>query len=390
MKPRTATPSPHERALEALARRGRLRALEPARGLDFASNDYLGLARSDALRAAVADALARGVAIGSGGSRLLRGNDSEHEALEAEAAAFFGAGSALYFGGGFIANTAIFSTLPQRGDVIIYDELIHASVHEGLRLSKAEARAFAHNDPQACDDAISAWRTGGGTGRPWIATETLYSMDGDRAPLDDLMSVAGRHDAVLVLDEAHATGVFGPDGRGLGAHLEGADNVVSLHTCGKALGCSGALVCAPRELRDFLVNRARAFIYATAPSPLMAAAVRASLALLRSQPHRREALHERIAFAGALLREKLGLTPQDSQIQPIITGSDASAVQLADAMRTQGFDIRAIRPPTVPEGTARLRLTLTLNTTETETARLIDALAANWALSGRQACPVRS
>lgn len=383
MKPRNATPSPHERALEALARRGRLRALEPARGLDFASNDYLGLARSAELRAAVADAVTRGVAIGSGGSRLLRGNDAEHEALEAEAAAFFGAETALYFGGGFVANTAIFSTLPQRGDLIVYDELIHASVHEGLRLSKAEARAFAHNDAQACDDAINAWRADGGTGRPWIAVETLYSMDGDRAPLDDLMSIANRHDAILVLDEAHATGVFGPDGRGLGAHLEGHVNVISLHTCGKALGCSGALVCGPRQMRDFLVNRARAFIYATAPSPLMAAAVHAALGLVRDEPQRREALHARIAFARRELNEKLGITPSASQIQPIITGTDTSAVQLANAMRSQGFDIRAIRPPTVPEGTARLRLTLTLNTSESETEALIDALAGAQSERGR-------
>ena len=383
MKPRNATPSPHERALEALARRGRLRALEPARGLDFASNDYLGLARSDALRSAVADALARGVAIGSGGSRLLRGNDAEHEALEAEAAAFFGAETALYFGGGFIANTAIFSTLPQRGDLIVYDELIHASVHEGLRLSKATAQGFAHNNAQACDGAISQWRASGGTGRPWIAVETLYSMDGDRAPLADLMAVSTKHDAMLVLDEAHATGVFGPEGRGLGAHLEGHDNVVSLHTCGKALGCSGALVCGPREMRDFLVNRARAFIYATAPSPLMAAAVRAALGLVRGEPQRREDLHARIAFARKELNEKLGITPSASQIQPIITGTDTSAVQLANAMRSQGFDIRAIRPPTVPEGTARLRLTLTLNTSESETAALIDALAAAQSEPGR-------
>lgn len=376
MKPRTATPSPHERALEALARRGRLRALEPARGLDFASNDYLGLARADGLRNAVADALARGVAIGSGGSRLLRGNDAEHEALEAEAAAFFGSGTAMYFGGGFTANTAIFSTLPQRGDLILYDDLIHASVHEGMRLSKADAVAFAHNDAQACDDAISQWRERGGTGRPWIAVETLYSMDGDRAPLDDLMAVARQNDAMLVLDEAHATGIFGPDGRGLGAHLEGKDNVISLHTCGKALGCSGALVCAPREMRDFLVNRARAFIYATAPSPLMAAAARAALKLVRDEPFRRKALLVRIAWAHTRLGESLGVMPSASQIQPIITGTDTSAVALANAMRAQGFDIRAIRPPTVPEGTARLRLTLTLNTSESDTAALIDALAA--------------
>lgn len=375
MKPSTGMSSPHERALEALARRGRLRKLETARGHDFASNDYLGLARGAALRAAAAEALARGVAAGAGGSRLLRGNDGEHEALEEEAAAFFGAASALFFGGGFTANTALFSTLPQRGDLIVHDALIHASVHEGMRLSKAASVSFPHNDAGACEDAIKSWRTGGGTGVPWIAVETLYSMDGDRAPLDDLSAIAQRHGAMLILDEAHATGVFGEGGRGLGAHLEGLDHVVSLHTCGKALGCSGALVCGPERMREFLVNRARAFIYATAPSPLIAAIVRAALKIVREEPSRREDLHARISFAGKLLRQKLAITPSGSQIQPIITGTDASAVHLADELRAQGFDIRAIRPPTVPEGTARLRLTLTLNTDENAIAALIDALA---------------
>lgn len=365
----------HERALEALLRRSRLRALEPAAGLDFTSNDYLGLADSAALRAGLAEALERGVPVGAGGSRLLRGNHPEHEALEAEAAAFFGAPSALYFGGGFIANAALFSTLPQRGDLIVYDELIHASVHEGLRLSRADARPFRHNDADACAEAIAAWRGEGGSGQPWIATETLYSMDGDRAPIDALHEIADANGAMLILDEAHATGVFGPDGRGLGAHLEGRDNVVSLHTCGKALGVMGALVIAPAPLKDFLVNRARAFIYATAPSPLMAAAVRCALKIIASEPERRAKLHARIATTGSLLKAKLGIVPSGSQIQPIIVGSDTRAVALATALRNRGFDIRAIRPPTVPDGTARLRMTLTLNTSEVQVAGLIDALA---------------
>ena len=155
-------PANHERALDALLRRGRLRRLEPRHGCDFTSNDYLGLAESPELREAVTRALERGVPVGAGGSRLLRGNHDEHEALEAEAAEFFKAETALYFGGGFVANTAIFSTLPQRGDVIVYDELIHASAHDGMRLSKAEAIAAKHNVPQAFEDAIKAWRAGGG------------------------------------------------------------------------------------------------------------------------------------------------------------------------------------------------------------------------------------
>jgi 8-amino-7-oxononanoate synthase len=367
-------PSNHERALDALLRRGRLRSLDTPAGIDFTSNDYLGLAQSQALADAVVAAIERGVPIGAGGSRLLRGNHPEHEALEAEAAGFFGAETALFFGGGFIANTALMATLPSRGDLIVYDELIHASVHDGMRLSKAESTAARHNDPQSIDDAIRTWRAAGGIGQPWIIVESLYSMDGDRAPIDELAQLATRHDAMLIVDEAHATGVFGPEGRGFAAHLEGADNVITLHTCGKALGAMGALVLAPKTMRDFLVNRARAFIYATAPSPLVAAAVRAALKICRDEPERRERLHGLIAFAERELKSKTRFAPSGSQIQPIIIGADNSALALAAAMKARGYDIRAIRPPTVPEGTARLRLTITLNTDEAVLSRLIGDL----------------
>lgn len=361
------------RALEALDRRGRLRQLSPRAGLDFSSNDYLGLGASAELRQAAAEALARGVALGAGGSRLLRGNDAEHEALETEAAAFFGSETALFMGGGFPANTAIFGTLPQRGDLVVHDELIHASVHDGLRAGKAEAASARHNDVDSFADAIRVWRTHGGRGRPWIAVESLYSMDGDRAPLADLAALAEREGGVLVVDEAHATGVWGPDGRGLAHALDGRGDVVSLHTCGKALGLSGALVLAPRTLRDFLVNRARPFIYATAPSPLIAACVRAALRLNVTQPERRRRLRQRIADVGQRL-SGLGIAASASQIQPLVLGRDARALALADAMQRRGFDIRAIRPPTVPEGTARLRIALTLNVSDDDTTAMLDAL----------------
>jgi 8-amino-7-oxononanoate synthase len=369
-------PSNHERALDALLRRGRLRSLDAPAGIDFSSNDYLGLAQSQALADAVVAAIERGVPIGAGGSRLLRGNHPEHEALEADAARFFGGETALFFGGGFTANTALMAALPARGDLIVYDELIHASVHDGMRLSKAEAVAARHNDPQSIEDAIKAWRTAGGAGQPWIVVESLYSMDGDRAPIDDLAAIAQRHDAMLIVDEAHATGVFGPEGRGFAAHLEGRDNVITLHTCGKALGVMGALVLAPKTIRDFLVNRARSFIYATAPSPLVAAAVRAAIEICGKEPERREKLHRLITFTEAELKSKTRYAPSGSQIQPIIVGADTTAVALASAMRARGYDIRAIRPPTVPEGTARLRMTVTLNTDEAILSRLIDDLAA--------------
>ncbi|RUV50744.1 aminotransferase class I/II-fold pyridoxal phosphate-dependent enzyme, partial [Mesorhizobium sp. M5C.F.Ca.IN.020.29.1.1] len=258
--------------LQGLARRHRLRSLSAREGLDFASNDYLALAASPRLARAVAAALENGMPVGATGSRLLCGNTPEHETLEAEAAAFFGAGRALFFGSGYVANFAVLTTLPQKGDLIVLDELIHASAHDGARAGRAEVMQVTHNDADAVNDAIRAWRARGGTGRAWIVVESLYSMDGNRAPLAELVELAGRHEAFLFVDEAHATGVYGPDGRGLAHDLEGRDNVVVLHTCGKALGASGALVTAPAVLCDYLVNRCRPFIYATAPSPLMAVA----------------------------------------------------------------------------------------------------------------------
>ena len=188
--------------LAGLARRGRGRVLAPRAGIDFASNDYLGLAAGLELRAAAAEALTRGVPVGSGGSRLLRGNHPEHELLEAEAAAFFGAEAALFLPTGFAANVALLATLPQRGDKVFADELAHASMHEGLALARASHGFFAHNDAAACAAAIAAWRAEGGTGTTWIAIESLYSMDGDTADIAAFGAVAAAHDAVLIVDEA--------------------------------------------------------------------------------------------------------------------------------------------------------------------------------------------
>jgi len=359
--------------LDRLAAIGRRRVLAPIAGRDFASNDYLGLAGSARMREAVTAAIARGVSVGSGGSRLLRGNHDEHEALEAEAAAFFGCEAALWFGSGFAANAALLATLPQRGDLIVHDELVHASAHDGMRMARAPHVAARHNDADAVETAIRDWRRGGGTGTPWIAVESLYSMDGDRAPLDALATVADRHDAMLLIDEAHATGVFGSDGRGLAAALDGRANVVTLRTCGKAMGSEGALVCGPTVVRDFLVNRARGFIFSTAPSPLMAAAARAGLQALADEPGRRTALHDRIAAAAHLL-EPCGATVGDTQIVPLILGDDSRTMAVAAAVQAAGFDVRGIRPPTVPPGTARLRISLTLNIEIDDIAALADTL----------------
>lgn len=361
----------HSADLADLAERSRLRALRSRRGIDFSSNDYLAMSSAPRLAQAVSTAIARGVPLGSGGSRLLRGNDPEHEALEAEAAAFFGCEATLFFSSGYAANAALLSTLPQRGDLIVHDELIHASVHEGLRLTRATSVAVAHNDAQAFDDAIVEWRKAGHRGRAWLAFESLYSMDGDIAPIAALTEVAQRHDAIMLIDEAHATGVFGPQGRGLAAALDGRPDTVILRTCGKALGCEGALVCSPKVVRDFLVNRGRAFIFSTAPSPLVAAAVREAIRMLADEPERRDRLNELVAHAETVLGRH-GVKATGSQILPLILGEDSRTMRIADALQQAGFDVRGIRPPTVPQGTSRLRISLTLNATIDD----VDALAA--------------
>jgi 8-amino-7-oxononanoate synthase len=357
----TAEPlAAHAVYLDRLKARGRLRALQPRCGVDFSSNDYLGLSSSGLLAEAAHEALARGVSIGSGGSRLLRGNDAEHEALEAEAAALFEVEAALFFSSGFAANATLLSTLPQRGDVILHDALVHASAHEGMRMGHAKRQSIRHNDVQAFADALAGWRASGSGGTPWIVVESLYSMDGDRAPLAELAALADQYGAMLIVDEAHATGLFGAQGRGLAATLDGRANVITLRTFGKALGCEGAILCGARLMRDFIVNRGRGFIFSTAPSPLMAAIARSALAIMVSANDRREALWQRVKMAEARLAP-LGIAATGSQIIPVMIGDDSRTMQIAAKLQQAGFDIRGIRPPTVPEGTARLRLSLTLN-----------------------------
>ncbi len=361
------------KALDVLKSRHRLRRLAPRKGLDFASNDYLGLAGSEFIRQAARDALDRGVPLGSGGSRLLRGNHAEHEALESEAAIFFGAEAALYMGGGFQANQAIFSTLPAAGDLILHDTLVHASAHEGMRLGRAETRAFPHNDVEAARQTLADWRAAGGNGQVWIAVESVYSMEGDLAPLDRLAELAQTENAVLVVDEAHATGVFGPSGRGLAHGLQA--QVLTLHTCGKGLGVSGALICGPAVMIETLINRARPFIFATAPSPFDAALVRSALSGLQDNSDLTAGALEKIRHARAEAARYCSLEGFKSQIMPVIVGDDAQTMDRAARLQQMGFDVRGIRPPTVPKGTSRLRISITGNVGHADISALFQAIA---------------
>lgn len=370
--------APFRADLDAIAAGGRTRRLIPRTGVDFASNDYLGLAGSLRLANAVRRALEEGVPVGAAGSRLLRGNTEWHEAFEDAAARFFGAESALMFGGGYQANVAALATLPQRGDLLLMDALSHASTREGARLTRAELADFRHNDAAHAAQVVARWRAGGGRGAVWICVESLYSMDGDRAPLSDLAPLADR-EGFLVVDEAHATGVWGPGGRGLSHTLEGRGNIVTLHTLGKALGGSGAVLTLPRVLRDFIVNRGRPFIFATAPSPLMAVAATQALAILQDEPERRDRLHALVdLFTAEMARRLPHLPPSGSQIVPLVVGAEEPTMRLAARLQAAGMDVRGIRPPTVPAGTCRLRVSLTLNASPSDLVRLAEGLEDEW------------
>lgn len=344
--------------LEQLDNQNRLRNLNLPRGIDFTSNDYLGLRAHPELRVAAIAALENGLDLGAGGSRLLRGHTESHAALEEFAAAYFGVEAALFFATGFQANAAIFGTLPERGDTIIFDALIHASARDGIQASNAAHVRLAHNDLNAYEDALKNAK-----GQRWIAVESVYSMDGDQAPLTELHKLAEKYDAFLIVDEAHGTGVFGANGKGLSEGLP-HERLITLHTCGKALGVAGGLICATRDIIDYMVNKARPFIYSTAPMPLQAVLVKRALELAQQEPERRQALHKLMHYAASIDFLDGMFANRFSQILPVIFGDDGLAVNVAADLQRAGFDVRAIRPPTVPENTARLRISLSVNVTE--------------------------
>lgn len=342
------------KTLDSLKAQGRYRSLALPDGIDLTSNDYLGMAAHPALRGVAIDALEGGIDLGAAGSRLLRGHTWAHESLEAYAAEYFGAERALYFSSGFQANLALFTSLA-RHDAVIYDSLIHASVRDGLQAGCARAVKFAHNDLNDLEEKIRLVRDQAQS--VFIAVESVYSMDGDGAPLAEMMALARRFDAVMIVDEAHASGIYGARGRGLCREIiqaQGYENLITLHTCGKAIGVAGGLVCATAEVVDYLVNCARPFIYSTAPMPLQALLVQKSLEILDTEDG--QARRERLFAVCARAKGLLG--GPGTQIVPVILGGDERAVAVARALQDERFDVRAIRPPSVPEGTARLRVSL--------------------------------
>ncbi len=360
--------------LAALASQGQLRELGDIKGVNLCSNDYLGLSTDPRLSDAVASALASGVPVASTGSRLLSGNAEGWDHLEFELAQFMRSEAALYFNSGYSANVGVLSALIQPGDVVFSDAANHASIIDGLRLAGARKIMFPHLDIDSLERELR--RIESGTAQKFIVSESIFSMDGDRASISDLVMLAERYGAELIVDEAHATGVIGPQGRGAVAASGLADRVlVTIHPCGKALAGMGGFVCCSEKLKQYLINRARTFIFSTALPPYMAAQMRAAIRIVASADRQRNDLVALSAFLRRRLREAgFAIGRGDTQIVPVFLGQNDRAIRFSRLLNDAGFGVRPIRPPSVPAGTSRLRISLNAKLTTDLLARFSDVL----------------
>ncbi|MBI4741140.1 MAG: 8-amino-7-oxononanoate synthase [Betaproteobacteria bacterium] len=340
--------------------------------ISFCSNDYLGLANDPALvEAACAGAQAWGV--GSGASHLVSGHMGAHQSLEDKLAAFTGFPHALLFSTGTLANLGIVPALVGRGDAVFADKLNHASLIDAVQLSRADSQRYPHKDVGTLERLLAA----SSAKRKLILTDAVFSMDGDLAPLPALLELAERFDAWLVVDDAHGFGVLGAQGRGSLAHfnIAASERLIVMGTLGKAAGASGAFVAAHETVIEWLLQRARTYIFTTASSPVMASALLASLDLIAAGDARRQHL-KRLA---AQLRDGLAdtrwrLPPSPTAIQPVMVGDNFEVLRIAEALYQQGLWVPAIRPPTVAKGTARLRVSLTAAHSAAQVEKLVDAL----------------
>ncbi|MEO7082927.1 MAG: 8-amino-7-oxononanoate synthase [Gemmatimonadaceae bacterium] len=359
-----------ERTLRLTARRHGADVETPAgRAVDFSSNDYLGLAADPRLVAAAARAMSE-QGVGSTASRLIAGNNPEHEALEGALAEFFNVERALTFSSGFLANVGTIPALVGREDVIFADSLNHASLIDGCRLSRATVHVYPHADTDILEGLLTAHRAK--ARRALIITDGLFSMDGDTAPLAQIAGLARRFEAWTYVDDAHGVGVVGENGRGsiAAAELEGQIEVV-VGTLGKAFGGAGAFVLGSPPLIQYLLNRARSFIFSTAMLPAQAAAGRAALGVVSAEP----LLREKVAANARLMRRRLcsecvnALGDETSPIVPVLIGETSRTMQIGADLAARGFLVGAVRPPTVPDGTSRLRITISAAHTDDQIAR---------------------
>ncbi len=366
-----------ERELENIRSQNLYRSLTPPQGLDFCSNDYLGLSRDPSFRTAILEKLeqANGPdSVSSPASRLLRGNTSRHQALEQRLSGFKGTEAALIFPTGYQTNIGVLTALVGSQDRVLSDAQNHASIIDGLRLSGCHKNIFPHLDFEAVEDALSRPHP---EGKTFLVTESLFSMDGDVAPLETYAELAEKNEAYLIVDDAHAVGVFGDErGSGLTESCGVEERALAIvSTFGKALGLFGAFVAGPQVLIDYLVNRCRSFIFTTAVPPLLLYGVEAALDLVDAEPERRQ----QVCLLADRLRRRFkeaGLDTLESAgpILPVVLGKSEPALAVAQRIQKKGFDVRAIRPPTVAPGTARLRISVHADHTEEQIDRLAEAV----------------
>lgn len=342
--------------------------------INFSSNNYLGIANHPALAVAAKAAIDR-YGCGTGASRLISGNMTLHEELESKIAEFKGTEAALVFNSGFQANTGVISTLVGEGDAVFSDTLNHASIIDGCRLSRAKAAVYAHLDMNQLEHELKQSQS---VRRRLIVTESLFSMDGDEAPLADIVDLAERYGAMLMADEAHATGVYEPNGAGLVAKIGLGDRVlVQMGTLGKALGGFGAYVAGSKALRELLINRCRSFIFTTSLPPAVMAMAIAAIGLVEREPQRRQALRgNSAALRGGLAALGYALGGSRSQILPLIVGDAQQCMKLSQRLLDRGVFAQGIRPPTVPPGTSRLRITLMATHTDEQVDQALEIFKA--------------
>ena len=340
--------------------------------ISFCSNDYLGLASDPALIEAACSG-AQHWGVGSGASHLVSGHQRPHEALEQKLAAFVGFPRALLFSTGYMANLGLVAALVGRDDAVFADKLNHASLIDAVHLSRAHSQRYPHGDLATLERQL----TTSSAKRKLILTDAVFSMDGDLAPLPELFALAERFDAWLVIDDAHGFGVLGAQGRGSLSHfaLPAAQRVIYMGTLGKAAGASGAFVAGSETVIEWLLQRARTYIFTTGSSPVIASALLASLDLIEGGDVRRAHLHALTAqLRDGLADTRWQLIPSPTAIQPVIIGDNHEALRVADALYARGLWVPAIRPPTVPKGSARLRVSLSAAHSTDHVARLVDAL----------------
>lgn len=359
---------------------GREIVIDGKKALNFCSNNYLGLADDIRLRQAAMEGIAQ-YGLGSGASRLICGNMKPFEELEQSIARFKGAESCLVFSSGYMANQGIIASLFDRADIVFSDRLNHASIMDGILLSRAEWKRYPHRDIDALEAMLKESK---GFKKRAIITDTVFSMDGDIAPLDRLVSLAKEYDAWLMVDEAHALGVLGENGRGAAEHFGIEKQIdIQMGTLSKAVGSYGAYCCGSKNLMEYLINCSRSFIYTTALPPAIVAASLKALQIIQQEPHRRQKLWENTKHLAQGLRD-LGFNILQSQtpIIPILTKDSVVAVKFSKKLFEEGVFIQAIRPPTVPQDTARLRLTVMATHTREDLDFLLDRLSK----IGRELC----